>query len=38
MPGKVGAGSFWTAMVDFTGGADAKTVATAIQQSWDAIK
>lgn len=38
MPGKVGAGSFWTAMVDYTGGADATTVAAAIQQSWDAIK
>jgi alpha-glucoside transport system substrate-binding protein len=38
MPGKIGAGSFWTAMVDYVGGADAKTVATAIQQSWDSIK
>ena len=38
MPGKIGAGSFWTAMVDFIGGKDANTVATEVQQSWDAIK
>ncbi len=38
MPGAVGAGSFWTGMVDFTSGADAQSVADAIQASWDAIK
>ncbi|MFQ5623922.1 MAG: alpha-glucoside ABC transporter substrate-binding protein, partial [Paracoccaceae bacterium] len=38
MPGAVGAGSFWTGMVDYAGGADAKEVAAAIQKSWDAIK
>jgi alpha-glucoside transport system substrate-binding protein len=38
MPGGVGAGSFWTGMVDFTGGKDAATVATEIQDSWDALK
>ncbi len=38
MPGGVGAGSFWTGMVDFTGGKDAATVATEIQNSWDALK
>ncbi len=38
MPGKIGAGSFWTGMVDYVGGKDAKTVAHEIQQSWDALK
>lgn len=38
MPGGVGAGSFWTGMVDYTGGKDAKAVADEIQKSWDALK
>lgn len=38
MPGAVGAGSFWTGMVDFVGGASAEDVANAIQTSWDAVK
>jgi alpha-glucoside transport system substrate-binding protein len=38
MPGKIGAGSFWTGMVDYVGGKDAKTVAHEIQESWDALK
>ncbi len=38
MPGGVGAGTFWTGMVDYVGGADAMDVATAIQNSWDALK
>jgi len=38
MPGAVGAGSFWTGMVDYTGGKSAQDVAAAIQKSWDAIK
>jgi alpha-glucoside transport system substrate-binding protein len=38
MPGKIGAGSFWTGMVDLVGGKPAKDVATDIQKSWDAIK
>ncbi|RUT31230.1 carbohydrate ABC transporter substrate-binding protein [Arsenicitalea aurantiaca] len=38
MPGAVGAGSFWTGMVDYVGGASAEDVANTIQQSWDAIK
>ncbi|MDV7145726.1 ABC transporter substrate-binding protein [Tropicimonas sp. TH_r6] len=38
MPAAVGAGSFWTGMVDYTGGKDAKAVADDIQQSWDALK
>ncbi|MFZ2103744.1 MAG: ABC transporter substrate-binding protein [Oricola sp.] len=38
MPGAVGAGSFWTGMVDYTSGKSAQDVADAIQKSWDAIK
>jgi alpha-glucoside transport system substrate-binding protein len=38
MPGGVGAGSFWTGMVDYAGGKDAMQVATEIQNSWDALK
>ena len=38
MPGGVGAGSFWTGMVDYTGGRPAEEVAGAIQDSWDALK
>ena len=38
MPAAVGQGSFWTGMVDYTGGKDAKAVADDIQKSWDAIK
>jgi alpha-glucoside transport system substrate-binding protein len=34
MPGAVGAGSFWTGMVDYTGGKSAQDVADAIQASW----
>jgi len=38
MPGGVGAGSFWTGMVDYAGGKNAGDVAKAIQDSWDALK
>lgn len=38
MPGGVGAGTFWTGMVDYTGGKDAAAVASEIQDSWDALK
>jgi alpha-glucoside transport system substrate-binding protein len=38
MPGGVGAGSFWTGMVDYTGGKDAQAVADEIQASWEALK
>ena len=38
MPGAIGAGSFWTGMVDYTSGKSAKEVADKIQSSWDAIK
>lgn len=38
MPGKIGAGAFWTGMVDFTSGKSSKDVADDIQQTWDALK
>ncbi len=38
MPGAIGAGSFWTGMVDYTSGKSAQEVADEIQASWDAIK
>lgn len=38
MPAGVGAGSFWTGMVDYAGGKSAQDVATQIQASWDALK
>ena len=38
MPGGIGAGTFWTGMVDYVGGADAKAVTTSVQESWDALK
>ena len=34
MPGAVGAGTFWTGMVDYVGGKPAQDVAGAIQASW----
>ncbi len=34
MPGAVGAGSFWTGMVDYTSGKSAEDVAATIQSSW----
>ena len=38
MPGKIGAGAFWTGMVDLVGGKSAQDVATDIQKAWDGIK
>ncbi|MGR3468342.1 MAG: ABC transporter substrate-binding protein [Shimia sp.] len=38
MPGAIGAGTFWTGMVDYTSGKPAQEVADEIQASWDAIK
>ncbi len=38
MPGGVGAGTFWTGMVDYAGGKPAGDVADEIQKSWDALK
>jgi len=37
MPGAVGAGSFWTGMVDFASGRSAEEVATSIEESWKAL-
>ena len=34
MPGAVGAGSFWTGMVDYAGGKSAEEVAAEIEASW----
>ncbi len=34
MPGAVGAGSFWTGIVDYVGGADLTTVLQTIDASW----
>lgn len=38
MPGAIGAGVFWTGMVDYAGGKDATEVAKSIQETWDSIK
>ncbi|MEM8654272.1 MAG: ABC transporter substrate-binding protein [Pseudomonadota bacterium] len=38
MPGGVGAGTFWTGMVDYLGGQSAQDVAAQIQNSWDNLK
>lgn len=38
MPGKIGAGAFWTGMVDYAGGKASADVAAAIQAEWDALK
>jgi alpha-glucoside transport system substrate-binding protein len=38
MPGKIGAGAFWTGMVDFVGGKSAEEAAGEIQSAWDGIK
>lgn len=37
MPGAIGAGAFWTGMVNYVSGADAASVAADIQAAWDAI-
>jgi alpha-glucoside transport system substrate-binding protein len=38
MPGAIGAGAFWTGMVDYAGGKPAADVGADIQKAWDAIK
>jgi len=38
MPGEIGAGAFWSGMVDYVGGADAQDVADAIQNRWESIQ
>jgi alpha-glucoside transport system substrate-binding protein len=37
MPGAIGAGAFWTGMVDFIGGKPAQEVADTIQQTWSTL-
>lgn len=38
MPGAIGAGAFWTGMVDYVGGKSAADVAGAIQATWNTLK
>lgn len=38
MPGEIGAGAFWTGMVDYTTGVSAEEVAKGIQDRWDTIQ
>ncbi|NJL93890.1 MAG: carbohydrate ABC transporter substrate-binding protein [Anaerolineae bacterium] len=38
MPGAIGAGAFWTGMVDYLGGASVEEVTEFVQSEWDAIK
>jgi alpha-glucoside transport system substrate-binding protein len=38
MPGKIGAGAFWTGMVDFVGGKSSADTGEEIQKAWDGIK
>lgn len=38
MPGAIGAGAFWTAMVDYVGGASVEEVTEFVQQQWDSIQ
>ncbi|SDW35940.1 ABC transporter substrate-binding protein [Litoreibacter albidus] len=38
MPGEIGAGAFWTGMVDYVTGTEAADVAKGIQDRWDAIQ
>ncbi len=37
MPGAVGAGAFWTGMIDYVGGADAAEVGAMIRRTWDSL-
>lgn len=37
MPGAIGAGAFWTGMIDFVGGASAQGVADQIQETWASL-
>ncbi|WBU57216.1 ABC transporter substrate-binding protein [Paracoccus sediminicola] len=37
MPGAIGAGAFWTGMVDYVGGQSAEDSAAAIQSTWDTL-
>jgi alpha-glucoside transport system substrate-binding protein len=37
MPGAIGAGAFWTGMVDYVGGASVEDVTRFIQETWDSL-
>jgi alpha-glucoside transport system substrate-binding protein len=37
MPGPIGAGAFWTGMVDYVNGKSAKDVADQVQAAWDKL-
>ncbi|MFQ6548192.1 ABC transporter substrate-binding protein [Aestuariibius sp. 2305UL40-4] len=37
MPGEIGAGAFWTGMVDYVTGEDAESVASGIQDRWSSM-
>ncbi|SLN37726.1 Bacterial extracellular solute-binding protein [Roseivivax jejudonensis] len=37
MPAEIGAGAFWTGMVDYVTGSEADAVASQIQQRWDGL-
>jgi alpha-glucoside transport system substrate-binding protein len=37
MPSEIGAGAFWSGMVDYVTGAEATDVAAEIQQRWDGL-
>jgi alpha-glucoside transport system substrate-binding protein len=38
MPGAIGAGAFWTGMVDYVNGTPAQEVADGIQEVWDGLE
>ncbi len=38
MPGAIGAGAFWTGMVDYVSGASAQEVADNIEKAWEDLK
>jgi len=38
MPAEIGAGAFWTSMVDYVTGASAEDVTAAVQSRWDSIR
>ena len=38
MPGEVGAGAFWTGMVDYVTGTPAEQVAETVQSRWDTLQ
>jgi alpha-glucoside transport system substrate-binding protein len=38
MPGEIGAGAFWTGMVDYVTGASAEDVAAGIQERWETLE